>query len=221
MLKSLHSQGPQGVWREHFETSSRRSLCLWLQWCLSMCSAERAPSANGEPVSIFQPDWFTFHSTQRAFPCSVRSSGMSRSLELSFYWSRQCGPSYSAAAISNSYADLRPGQLLWGPPPKRDGMALGHQPSSRGRHASGSLPPECDNEVIRGQISKVAGRCDREPREHASTRLMRISLCVVTANSSSISARSKFETPNVATRFSASKPSTVSEIGILRGQCRS
>src|SRR5215207_5572717 len=118
--KSLPSRGSQDGWKGHFETSSRRSQSLWLRSSWSMCSAERAPSANGEPVSIFQPDWFTFHSTQRAFPCSVRSSGTSRSLELSFYWSRQCGPSYSAAAISNSYADLRPGQLLWGPPPKRD-----------------------------------------------------------------------------------------------------
>src|SRR5829696_4860864 len=28
-----------------------------------------------------RPGWFTFHSTQRAFPCCARSSGTSRSLE--------------------------------------------------------------------------------------------------------------------------------------------
>src|SRR5829696_8996618 len=39
-----------------------------LRSCLCTFSAVRAPSANGELVSMFWPGWFTFHSTQRAFP---------------------------------------------------------------------------------------------------------------------------------------------------------
>lgn len=40
----------------------------------------------------FRPGWFTCYSTQRPFLCSARSSGTSRSLELSFSCSRQLGP---------------------------------------------------------------------------------------------------------------------------------
>ncbi|WP_353842844.1 MAPEG family protein [Mesorhizobium sp.] len=58
----------------------------------------------------FPPDWFTFYSTQRAFLCSGRSSGMPRSLELSFFCSLQSGPSYSArmptAVTSRSSASM-------------------------------------------------------------------------------------------------------------------
>lgn len=83
---------------------------LWWRSSLFTCSVVRAPSANGELVSIFPPDWFTFYSTQRAFLCSGRSSGMPRSLELSFFCSLQSGPSYSArmptAVTSRSSASM-------------------------------------------------------------------------------------------------------------------
>jgi hypothetical protein len=96
--------------KEHIETSLRHFRCLWPQSSLFTCSAVRAPSANGELVSIFQPGLFTFYSTQQAFPCFARSSGMSRLLELPFFCSQQPGP-YSARIPSRRGRAIRRGLL--------------------------------------------------------------------------------------------------------------
>src|SRR5262245_2953625 len=65
---------------------------LWLRSCLFTCSNVKVALANGEPVSIFLLGWLTFCFTRQEFPCSARSSGASRSLDLSFFCWRQSGP---------------------------------------------------------------------------------------------------------------------------------